>query len=131
MPHEMLELMQLLLTQTATEAQQIPAGPAVPTWGWITVVSVLGSTVGTIGALYKKARDKEVKAIQLVATTEASKVTLVQDVGREVSNLLERAIKAFTLNEANNEQVVRKFDELLGQIKELKEEVRRVGEKAN
>jgi hypothetical protein len=118
MPYDVLELVQLLAAQAAPEA----AGPTIPTWGWYTVVGVLASTVATLGGLYKKARDREVAA-------EKSKVELIEKVGDKTSILLERAIEAFTLNKTGNEQLSARLQEMADVLRELKEEVRRVGEK--
>lgn len=107
----------LMLLSSASEM-----GPeAIPGWGWVTIVSVLASTVAALGGLYKKARDKEVEAV-------ASKVVLAQKVGDKTSELLERAIEAFTLNKTGNDQLVSKLNELAGEIRELRQEVRRAGE---
>ena len=115
MPHTFIEL--LMLTQ-------VPAGPAVPTWGWITICSALAAAVVTLSSLYKGARDREVAA-------EQSKVALAQSIGDRTSALLERAIEAFTLNKTGNEQLSAKLTELADELRELKQEVRRVGEKVS
>lgn len=106
-----------------TPLSAVPSGPAVPTWGWITIVFVLASVVATLAGLYKSARDREVAA-------NAEKVTLVQENNVRVAALLERAVEAFTLNRTGNDQIADKLEELNSSMRDLKEEVRRLGEKS-
>jgi hypothetical protein len=118
----------LLLAQTASTsaAAQQASEPPVPLWGWITIVTTLAGTVGTLGGLYKKARDREVEA-------ERSKVELVQNLTKQTSSLLERAIEAFTTNKLGTEQVVEKLKEVLQEQRALREDLQEVrrGEKGS
>lgn len=115
-----LSILQTLITQ-APPPDPSPASD-VPTWGWVTAVSVLASTVATLAGFYKKARDEQVSA-------EQSKAVLVEKVGDKTSLLLERAIEAFTLTKTGNEVVANRITQLIDEIQDLKQEVRRVGEK--
>jgi len=91
--------------------------PEIPAWGWYTVVATLATTVATLAGLYKKARDREVAA-------ERSKVALIEKVGDQTSKLLERAIEAFTLNKAGNEQLAAKLQELTQEVRRASEKTR-------
>jgi hypothetical protein len=98
-----------------------PPDASIPVWWWV-IIAAMGSVIATLAGLYKKARDREVEA-------EKSKVALIQQVGDKTSDLLERAIEAFTLNKTGNEQLTGKLHELTNGLKDLRQEVRRVGEK--
>lgn len=115
---------QALAAQAETATVAVQAASEIPSWGWVTIVAVLGSSVATLGGLYKQARDREVAA-------NASKVELLERIGEKTNELLERAIEAFTLNKTGNEQIAAKLNEFTHELRELKQEVRRASEKTH
>lgn len=114
----------LLFAQDALVTSPPTASTEIPAWGWMTIVAVLASSVATLGGLYKQARDREVAAT-------LSKVELLERVSEKTDDLLERAIEAFTHNKTSNEQIAAKLSEFTHELRELKAEVRRAGEKTH
>lgn len=115
--------MDLILALIADIAPPVAdAGPLIPGWGWGTIVATLAGAVATLATLYKRARDAEVAAVQ-------SKVDLAMRVGKSTEDLLERAIKAFTISESANDRLVDALQSAKDEISELRQEVRRLNEK--
>lgn len=100
----------------------------LPPFGWIAIVTTLATTVASLGALYKGARDREVEVTKKLAEAEASKVALVEKIGQRTSDLLERAIEAFNTNKNNNDLLAARLTEQIEAISDLESEIRRSGE---
>jgi len=122
--------------------QTMPAGPPLPTWGWGTIVAALVTVCLALAhRLWKSWEDRakaqdarivaEKEAGEAVARAEKEKVELVQEVQDKTVDLLERAIEAFTINKTGTDQLVEKHTQVVQMLSEVRDEVRRVGEKVN
>lgn len=116
----MRQILFLLFAQTEPA---VAADPAVPVWGWITIVGALASAVGTLATLYKGARDREVAAVN-------EKVELAKSIGDKMEPLLAKSIEVFTLSKSTQDALAGKFEDLIDEFRGLREEVRRVLEKS-
>lgn len=121
-----IDLILLLMAQTATDAAQVGSpslgGPPVPAWGLITIVLSLAGTITTLAGVTYRALNQVVKA-------KDETIARAEDTNNKLSGLLERAIEAFSDSKAATVAQTEKHNQYIQEVKELKEEVRRVGEK--
>jgi DNA-binding ferritin-like protein len=97
----------------------------------VTIVVAMGSAIAALAAAYKHARDEEMKA-------ERGKTELLQKVQKPITEMMERAIEAFTLARTSNDQATQKYEQMISEQKdlerssrEIREELRRVAEKVD
>lgn len=126
-----IHLILLLVAQTAADTQAVPAGPPIPTWGWITIVAALGSTVATLAGFTWRAMKMVTEAKNETIKRADEEQVRTDDNTKLLTDLLERAIKAFETSKNTADQQIEKHNQYIAEMKELKEEVRRVGEKLN
>lgn len=121
-----LGLLFLLVAQTATTTtpSQVTAGPPIPAWGWVTIVVALAGTVTTMAGVTYRSLQQVIKAKDETITRADAEQARQADINTKSQQLLERAIAAFV--DSRNVS-----DTLAELLKELKQEVRNVGEKVS